>query len=299
MTPSNTIENPAKKRNEHLVHATILGISAALCYSVMTLLVKVVSPGTTESMTVFFRFTISLLWVMTVLGYKKIQGKHFQIKTKHFGLHITRALASFIAMFALYYSLKYVTLVKANALAMTYTLFIPVLGAIFLRTKTSLKNWLALVCGFIGIIFILKPFGGTFNPKALMALISGIAIAVSFLGVYELAKEDKPYTIMLYYFPLTFVISGIFTIFSWKTPDLKTLGYLLMIGIVGTAYQDILTRALVYAPPKTIAPLLYISMIFSTIFDWLFWHNIPHTLFWFGAILVVAGCILSIRTTEN
>ena len=274
--------------------AVILGIAAAFCYSIMVFLVKLISGRTTESMTVFVRFAVSLFWVVSVLGYKRLRGEYFSLKTKHPGLHLLRACSGFVAIFALYIALKYVPLVDANLLAITYTLFIPLLSFIFLGTKTSIKNWLALGVGFVGIIFILKPCGGVFNPMMLIALIAGLASAVSFLGVHELAKDDGHYTIMFYYFPLTSVLSGIFSIFNWRTPDLMTMLVLVTIGIVGTAYQELLTRALLYASPKIVSPLLYLSVVFSGFLGWLFWGYVPDLFFLLGMILVILGCIFSI-----
>jgi EamA-like transporter family. len=281
-------------RNKSITHAVILGTAAALCYSVMAFLAKLVASHTTESMTVFFRFGISLFWVIAVLVYKRWRGKHFTLKTKRLGLHLLRACSGFISIFSLYAALKYVPLVEANLLAMTYALFIPILSFIFLNIKTSTKNWLALGAGFIGIVFILKPCGSVFNPAALLALVSSFALAISFLGVHELGKEDGPYTIMFYYFPLTFILSGIFCCFNWCSPDLITLSILIMLGVVGTAFQELFTRALLYASPKIVSPLLYLSIVFSGFLGWIFWGYVPDWFFLFGMIFVVFGCIFSI-----
>ncbi|MDR1056987.1 MAG: DMT family transporter [Coxiellaceae bacterium] len=286
-------------RSEHITYAVTLSILAAICYSIMNLLVKFVTIDTTESMTVFFRFLVSSFWVILVFIYKRWHGKYFPIKTEHFGLHLIRAICSFISMFSLYYALKYVPLVDVTSLAMTYTLFIPILGSIFLGTKTNVKNWLAIITGFIGVIFILKPYSSNFDPITLVALISGLTMAISFLVLYELAKNDEPHTILLYYFSLTVILSGIYTTFSWKTPNLKTISHLLIIGVAGTAYHEFLTRSMSYASPKIVAPLLYSSIIFSGIFDWLFWHRMPDLYFWIGAILVIFGCIFLIRYTQE
>ena len=280
-----------------MIRAIILGVMAAFCHSIMTLLVKLTVNDTPESMTVFFRFTISLFWIISVLIYKRLRGKQFPIKTKHLKLHILRATSSFIAILALYCALEHAPLVNVSSLSMTYTLFIPILSLIFFGTKTNIKNWLALFVGFVGIIFILRPHSGDFNPMILMALISGLATAGSLVGVYELAKDDEPYTIMLYYFPLTFILSSVFAAFNWQTPDSNTLMILLMVGVAGTAYQELVIRSMLYAPPKIVAPLLYFSMIFSGLFDWLFWHHVPGLCFWFGATLVTVGCIFSIKHT--
>ncbi len=293
------MNRPEKTNSNRIIRTIIFTIIAAICYSIMTLLVKLIAKNTTESMTVFFRTTVSLFWIILVLNYKKLCGKEFSLKTKHFGLHLIRATSSFISMFSLYYALRYVPLADATSLAMTYTLFIPILSLIVFGTKTNIKTWLALIAGFVGITFILKPYSHNFNPITLIALISGITTAISLIGVYELAKDETPYTIMVYFFSLTFVLSGICTIFSWKTPDSGTLTTLLLIGITGTAYQELITRAMSYTPPKIVAPLLYFNIVFGGLFDWIFWRHAPSMYFWFGTLLIALGCIFSIKHTEH
>jgi drug/metabolite transporter (DMT)-like permease len=265
----------------------------------MNLLIKLITNDTTESMAVFFRSVISSIWVTVVFIYKRLNGKCFPIKTKHFGLQLLRAVTSFAALLALYHTIKYAPLVDANALYMSYTLFIPFLGAVFFGTKTNIKNWLAIVVGFIGILFILKPYSSNFNPVTLIALISSLATATSFLVLYELAKHDKPHTILLYYFYLMALLSGVSVILNWQLPSIKSMAYLLLIGAIGTAYHEFLTRSMLYAPPKVVGPLLYSSILFSGIFDWIFWKHIPDMCFWIGAILVILGCVFSIRYTSD
>ncbi len=299
LASTKAMNNSRTLDTNRIITAIILSVAAALCYSTMSLLAKLAANETTGSMTVFFRSTVSLFWIISILSYRQLRGKHFPVKTKYLGVHLIRAICSFTSMLSLYYALKYVPLADATSLAVTYTLFIPILSLIFFGTKTNIKNWLALAAGFIGIIFILKPLNNNFDPTTLIALISGVTTAGSLVGVHELAKEEKPETIMLYFFSLTFILGGIFTIFNWKTPSSSILTTLFMVGITGTAYQDLVTRAMSYAPPKIVAPLLYFSMIFSGIFDWLFWHNTPDHFFWIGTLLVTIGCVFSIKYTRN
>ncbi|EKE01604.1 MAG: hypothetical protein ACD_21C00090G0010 [uncultured bacterium] len=279
--------------------AIVLGIAAAFCYSAMAFLVKFVADSTTESMTVFFRIGVNLFWVMSVLGYKRWRGQHFPLKTRRPGLHLLRAVSGFVTAFSFFAALRYVPLVNATLLVMTYTLFIPVLSFIFLGTKTSTENWLALGVGFVGVIFILKPDGGSFHPMMLLALLAGFSSAVAFLGVHELAKEDNVYTIMFYSLSLPFVLSSVFCVLNWRTPDLRMVLMFIMIGVVGTAYQELLTRALLHAPPKIVSPLLYLSVVFSGFLGWLVWGYVPGLFFLVGMILVILGCIFSIRYAKR
>ncbi len=275
----------------------ILAIVAAFCNTIMNMLIKLIANNTTESMVVFFRFLISTIWVVLILTYKYLQGKKIVLKTKHIGIHVVRAICTVLAMFSAYYALKYSSLVNVMSLIMTYTIFIPIISFIFFGTKTGVKSWIAILVGFSGIVFILQPSAKDFNPISLIALISGLSIAASILGVHELSKDDKPYTIMAYYFPLTLILSSFFVVLHWQTPDQTTLIILIAVGVIGTIYQDLLTRTMIYLPPKTVSPILYFSVVFSGIFDFIFWQHTQNQFFVIGSILVTLGAVLAVRHT--
>ena len=93
-------------RKKSTTHAVILGVAAAFCYSLMICFAKLLAARTTGSMTVFFRFAVSLLWVLLVLGYKRSQGKSFSLKTKHPWLQMLRSGGWFCRNICFIYSAK-------------------------------------------------------------------------------------------------------------------------------------------------------------------------------------------------
>ena len=129
--------------------------------------------------------------------------------------------------FLLYYSLRYLPLIDTNLLFLTKSFFIPILGVIFLGINTSKKNWLIIVFGFIGVVMVIKPGTEMMQPASFLALLAGLFAAVSLMSIHELGKTDNAHTIMFYYFSITFVISSIFAIINWQTPNLHILLLLL------------------------------------------------------------------------
>lgn len=285
--------------NRSLKKALFFCIGYAVLVSILAVLVKLATPLSTNSMTVFFRFTFSIIYISSVLGISRLRGRKIPVTTKHFGMHIFRAVAAFAGQFSLFFALRHVPIVSTMLLSMTYPLFIPILGAIFFRQKADIKNWLAIIIGFIGITLVLKPGVEIFNPIALFALASGFCSALSFLGIHELGKHDTPHTIMFYYFLLTFFLSSALVLFNWQAPDYHAFLLLLLIGIVGTLGQECSIRALINAPPKIVAPLMYLVIPFSTILSWIIWHQFPDLFSWLGIILVSLGSITAMLQEEQ
>ena len=287
-------------RHHNLKKATIYTLSAALSFSIMALFVKRASPYTNNNMVIFFRFSISFLYILILVIIKNLKKhKKLSLRTKNFGLHFIRSIASLFGMLFFYFSLKFISLVDGTLLVMTATLFVPILGFIFFRHKTDIKHWLAITVGFIGVALVLKPGHTLFNPKALYALAAGFSGAVAILLIREQVKKDDPYVCMFYYFLIAFVISGAISVFHWDTPDIKTFLYLVCVGIFGTLYQEFLIRGSHFGPAKVISSLMYLSIIFSAFWGWMFFKEFPDYITIIGIILVFLGGILTVQFAKK
>lgn len=272
-----------------------------LCYGVfvaaLTVFAKLAVPTTTHSMTVFARFAVSIAYVMVIFAVQRRRGNAFTLTTKHFGMHFLRSSTACLCQFALFYSLSYIPLIDANLLFMTYPLFVAILMAIFFSAaanKANKKSWFAIVLGFVGVALILKPGHEVLHIASLVGLSSGLLAAISILGIHELGKTESAYTIMFYYFSLAFVISGAVALLNWHTPDLHTALLLGGVGVFGALSQECSTRALICAPAKVAAPLMYSTIVFSGVADWLVWHHVPGMLSLLGALAIFAGNTLNV-----
>jgi drug/metabolite transporter (DMT)-like permease len=283
-----------KPKSINLKKATIYILLAAFCLSLMATFVKISSSYVNNSMIVSFRFTISFLYVLLIIFFKKLKNKNLHLKTKNIKLHILRAVFSMLAMYLLYYSLRFIPIVEANLLMMTNALFIPIIGFLFFKYKLSKKHLLAVIIGFIGIFLILRPSTMIFQSKALYALFSGLTASISFIYIRKISKVDHHHTSMFYYFLFAFLISIFLVFFNFEKIDKKTFFLLTLTGITGTLYQEFLIRASVYATAKFISAMIYTSLIFSTFFGVLFFKNIPTLITILGIILVIIGSILTI-----
>jgi drug/metabolite transporter (DMT)-like permease len=289
----------AKENHFNIKKAVFFILLASLFFSAMALCVKLSSSRTNINMIIFVRFGISFLYVLMILGIKKIKGKPLLLKTNNILLHVLRSISGLFIMFLLYFSLKYISLVTGNLLIMTNPLFIPILGLIFFHQHVDWKHWVAVFIGFIGISFIIKPGYDVFNPIAILPLIGAIFAALVLLLLRILRTRDSHYACLFYNFLFVFIISVFIALFDWKTPDFYTLCLLLSAGVLGTIYQELLIRATSYAPAKVTSSLLYSSLIFSLIFDWIFWHNVPDLLSLTGIVLVCICNILTVQLIKN
>lgn len=276
--------------NINLMRALVFGVLGSLNLALMGLCVKLVSGSVSTNITIFARFLISFMYIASILGFHLLRGHYFPLKPQFFSLYILRAIAGMLAMLLFYYSLNFIPLMDGNLLTMTNPLYIPILAFIFLGIRTQWSVIIAILIGFCGTAFVLKPSTGLIDPHALYAAGAGIAGAFAIFIVRELGKRDHPKTMMFYYFLITMLLSAVSMLFHFHIHwSWHTVLMLLGVGIFGTIYQECLIRGSCYAPASIISTLLYLSVVFSTLFDWLIWGLIPDIWNILGLVLIIAA----------
>ena len=74
-----------------------------------------------------------------------------------------RGVFGFIAMILFFYTITIIPLGEAITLNKTSPLFVSILAYYLLKEHLSKETIFALLIGFIGVVFITKPFGVTFS----------------------------------------------------------------------------------------------------------------------------------------
>src|SRR6476469_8086845 len=88
--------------------------------------------------------------------------------------------AILLASYTTYY-LAFPALPLAEAIALFFTspIFVTLLASLVLHEKVTLRSWLAVLAGFVGVLIILKPGSGLFEPAALLSLFSAASYALA------------------------------------------------------------------------------------------------------------------------
>jgi len=282
--------------------AIIFMAISSVAIAAMTALVKDMSCIFPIQILIFFRFLAPFLITLVLLLIFRNSG---DLRTKVFGLHFLRALTMVVGSFALFYTLKHLPLTDANLLWNTAPLIIPILAWIFLGEKPNDKAWLALAISFVGVLLILKPGHTLFHPVSLIGLAAGFCVAISLTTLRKLAQVEPTERCVFYFLFLTTILAVIPIIFlGWQIPEsarycgisgVALVELFLLVGIAAWAVQYFRTLANAHAPAAVLGPLLFITIPFSALIDWLFWHHIPDFMTICGALLLFVGAVIITR----
>jgi drug/metabolite transporter (DMT)-like permease len=266
-------------------------VTAALFLAAMSATVKAAAHELPNTMVVFFRNAVGLLTLLPWLAREGWAG----VRTTHLREHLVRGLFGLGSMYCFFYAIAHLRLADAVLLTYTLPLFLPVVEAVWLDEPFPTRLWLPLGLGFVGILLVLRPTPGLFQPVALVGVVSAILAAVAQVGIRRLTATEPTARIVFLFAAIATAVSAVPALLTWQTPSPGLWWILLAAGVLATAGQIYLTRAYASAPAAWVGPFLYTTVVFSGLVDWLVWQVVPDAFFLAGAVLVVAAGVLTLR----
>ena len=266
-------------------------VAAALLFAGVGVCVRILSTSLPNEMVVFFRSFFGLVALLP-LAWHRGAGS---LKTRRLGGHLARGLAGVAAMYCYFYAVAQMPLAEAVLLNYTTPLFVPFIAALWLHERVSPKLWVAIGAGFLGILVILKPGQDLFTPVALIGLASGMLAAFAMTGVRRLTHTEPVFRIVFYFSLVSAVAAAAPLPVRWQTPDASLWLLLIVMGVIASLGQLLLTRAYACAPAAQVGPFSYVTVVFAAVAGWVLWGEVLDAFSFVGAALVCLGGVLTIR----
>jgi drug/metabolite transporter (DMT)-like permease len=277
-------------REDHKLAATLL-LGSSFLFASAGAAVKFVSAQATNEMVVFFRSFVGLVVLIPWL----VRGGFAALRTPYPRRQVTRAFAGLGAMYCFFYAIARLPLGEAMLLNYSSPVFIPFIAWLWIGEPIPPGIGWAIASGLAGITLILKPGLGFLSPASIIGLSSGLLTATAMVAIRGLAREEPTLRIVFYFGAVCSAASAPPLLWGWRTPSFPALALLVLVGVLATSGQLLLTRAYALAPAARIGPFTYSSVVFAALFGWLFWGELPDAFSLAGALLVGLAGYLAIR----
>jgi len=273
-----------------LLLGIVLIVAAFFCVAVMSAFGKAASGISTATISFFQSFISLLLFLPWILRHGVSD-----LRTTQLPLHIARALAGLLSQVLYFWAVKELTLIDAVLLVNAAPLFIPIVALVWNRTPITPAVGISLLVGFVGVVLIIKPGAELLtNPTSLIALSAALFSAIALVSVNKLSGQNKPDTILFYYFFIASLATLPYAISNWSEPTTREWGYLIGVGVFMALAQLLIILAYQHATASQISPFNYTVVIFSGLIGWLVWGTTLDWVSLIGILLVCVGGILSI-----
>src|SRR5271156_4933980 len=128
---------------QHIGLGALFAVISAFSFAAMSVFVKKMGTDLPTSMPIFFRFAISFILLLPWV----LRSRSFQFKVHHPWRYGTRILSALLALFLMFYALKFIPLVNALLLNNTAPLFVPIIAYFLTGAKTPHKAGMGILIG--------------------------------------------------------------------------------------------------------------------------------------------------------
>ena len=191
-------------------------------------------------------------------------------------------------------------LAEASALIFTSPIFLTALSPWLLGEKVGWQRWSAVLFGFAGVVVMIEPGSSAFTIWAFVPLIAALCSASRDIVTRRLGIVDSATTVMFYTSIVALIGGAISMPWSGPAPNAEQWALFVLSGIFVSLAHLLIVMALQLAEGPTVAPLKYVSLVWSAILGYLIWGDVPGTWKVLGAMMVVAaGLFILYRETQS
>tara|TARA_Y100000590_G_scaffold1706_1_gene2173 strand:- start:50 stop:901 length:852 start_codon:yes stop_codon:yes gene_type:complete len=277
--------------------AIVLNISAWMILPFMDGLAKYLSQEVHFLQVVWGRYFFMALFsiLITTIFFKK-----YLIFPKAISIQIFRSLFLFLSTIFFFYAISVISLAEALTLAFVGPIIATILSFLILKESVGPRRWIAVIAGFIGVLFVIRPGFNEINIATVAALGAGISYACYIISTRKLSFMDNPFMTLIFTGLSGAIVISFIVPFFWTSLTLNGWLILITLAAIGTFAHFLLILSLNYAEASKLAPLSYSEIITNVIIGYYFFGDFPNQWMWIGLIIIIAsGVYISLRENKK
>lgn len=240
------------------------------------------------------RYSVVVLMAITMMLVKRVP---FRVEVAERRLLILRGFCLGIVGICFMPALIYLPLGEATALYFLAPLIVVILAPMVLGEHVTIKQYLAVLTGLIGMLLIVNPGGEISLIGSGLMLIAATSFAMVQLLTRKLThrviSEQQFFYAAIICWPM-----GLFVLFFYwphALPPASEIVELGLMGFCGALGQYLLIFAFKFVPASTLAPINYFQLIVAVILSKIFFDQSPSLMSFAGMALIVgAGLSLTL-----
>lgn len=313
-------DGPGDRLTTGLVHHNPVRGVACLClgvfvFSLQDAVIKQISGTYALTQVVVIRSLVAIPILLTLVqletGWRALFSRDFWPLT-------ARAAIMFAAYTAYYMAFPALPLADAVALYFTVPLFVTALAGPFLGEHSGWRVWAAVGVGFLGVMVMLQPGSGLFEPAALLSLLAAALYATSMLMARKLGTGQVA-SVMVFYQNGVFLAGAAITalvlhwlgivdaahpslsflVRDWAWPSLADGLLMASCGVIAATGMMFLTMAYRITRANIVASFEYSGILWAPLWGLLFFAEVPRLTTLAGAALIVGAGLVALRAARQ
>ena len=254
---------------------------------------------------------LSVVFLIAYFGWVKISANRLWAV-------IVRGGCTATAMLIYFSCLAFIPISQVAAGLFSAPLWVLLINWIFFKRSASLLRMVLTVSGFIGVLIVLNPFRGPFDPVSVAPLAAGIFYAVGNIATREWCRGESTFSMLIWFFISLGVFGLLGSIFlslfpqdvpagadgfivrgtvwptttAWLLTSAQAVGSIAGVGLVMKGYQ--------LGEVNFVSVFEYSLIIFAAIWGWMFWQQQVTPVELIGiAVILLSAIVLAISARQQ
>lgn len=244
-------------------------------------------------MVVMIRYWFFAAFVISVAS-RKAGGMRAAAATSVPWIQGFRALLLVAEICVMVFGFTLLGLVESHAVFACYPLLIAALSGPVLGERVGWRRWVAIGVGFFGILIILEPGAGVFQPEAVVPLIAALMFALYGLLTRYVGLRDSAATSFFWTGTVGMVAMTAIGAWFWEPMSGPDWAWMILLCITGALGHYTLIKCYEMAEASAVQPFAYLQLVFASILGILVFNETIRMNVALGTALIVAAGLFTL-----
>ena len=267
----------------------MLSLGATVLFSLGDAIVKFLSTQLPIVEIAWIRYVIFVCFAASLAWRASSRDKTRILAVKSPMMQIARGLFLVVCGLLFVLGVRQLPMAEATAISFVSPLMITMLSIPLLGEVVGIRRWAAVVVGLIGVLVVVRPGTGGFQPAALFGVASAFFWSMALVITRKMSTTERPATTLLWSSVIgLIVLSGLLPFnYAWPTPT--QFGLALVLGCLASAGQWMVVLAHRQAPASVLAPFSYVQLLWAVVLGYLVFAAVPDRWTLLGAGIIIAS----------
>lgn len=238
----------------------------------------------------FFRTAVALLIVLAFA----LRTGIATFRTRRIGLHLWRNGVHLGGQASWVYAIGALPLATVFAIEFTSPIWTALLAVLFLGEHMNRGRAVMLALGLAGVLVILRPGLGVFQPAALVMLAGSLFFAIQFIGTKKLSATESPMAVLFWMSVIQTPVCLAAAQPGWTAPSVADLPWILAIGVGSYTAHYCMMRSMMLADAMVVVPVDYFRLPLIAVVGAVFYAEPFDPMVFLGAGMIFAGVWFSL-----
>lgn len=244
-------------------------------------------------MVVMIRFWFFAAFVVVLAG-RMGGGVRAAAATSIAWVQVLRGVLLVSQICVMIYGFTLLGLVESHVVFSAYPLLAAALSGPVLGEYVGWRRWAAVFVGFVGVVIILRPGSGVFDPAAAVPLLGALMFAIYGLLTRYAGRTDSAATSFFWTGVVGAVVMTCVGVSFWEPMSAGNWAWMGLLCVTGALGHFTLIKCYELAEVSAVQPFAYFQLVFAAALGVLVFNETIRANVAFGAGLIVAAGLFTL-----